>query len=109
MRYFGPFYPPEIQRHVIHAEKLARALARIEIESDPWSIGRASELATFVADVLADWRVERLSTPHAGASLDAYLAWLHAGLRARAPGPPSCCRDEVTLEARARETGARAR
>jgi hypothetical protein len=99
MRTFGPFYPPEIQRHVLHAEKLARVLVRIETKRDRWSIGRASELSLFVADVLGDWRVERLATADAGATLEAYLAWLHAGVRKRLRATPSCCRDEVTLDA----------
>lgn len=99
MRYFGPRYPPAIQRHVIHAEKLVRVLACIETGADPWSIGRGEELGVFLADVLCDLKLERLAACDAAAALERHLASLHAGLRARTGATPSCCRDAVTLDA----------
>ena len=99
-RYFGPRYPSAIQRHIIHAEKLARVLACIEIGTDPWSIGRAVELGVFLADVLTDFTLERLTAPDAAAVIERHLASLHAGVRARTRNGamPSCCRDAVTLD-----------
>lgn len=82
---FGPFYPPVLQRAVIHAERLSGVLARVPIagadDTDTaWMVGRADEIACFVRAVVRDWRAGRVGDTRAAIAIGAYVDVLHAGL-----------------------------
>jgi hypothetical protein len=119
-RPFGPFYPPLLQPSVNHAERLAAVLeaakrdARApcptsEIdEPEPaelWLTGRTSEIETFVAAVVDDWRRGIVSEEEASLALDRYVSRLHSGVRAHLTDgkPPACCvaDDNTTAESEA--------
>jgi hypothetical protein len=107
-RPFGPFYPPLLQPSVNHAERLAALLDGAQSdartffsltaldEREParvWLTGRTSEVETFVAAVVDDWRRGIVSEEEASAALDRYLRRLHRGVRAHLTNgaAPTCC------------------
>jgi hypothetical protein len=105
MSAFGPFYPPELQVVVNHAERLSDLLVAHELSppTDEWAVawvvGRANEVAELALDVTSSWRAGTLDVTSAAAVLRTYLASLHEGMaRHLAHTPARCClsEDETT-------------
>jgi hypothetical protein len=91
---FGPYYPPELQRSVNHAERVAELLATPELSAggEPWVLGRSEEIETYVAAVVADWKAASKTDREAAALIDSYLTALHQGMLAHLEiRQPRCC------------------
>ena len=99
MSAFGPFYPPDLQAVVNHAERLADLLVAHELSppedewAQAWLLNRAAEVAQYVEHVVASWRTGGVDEATAARALDGYLVIVHDGMaRHLAHAPKTCCR-----------------
>lgn len=118
-KYFGPFYPPELQRVVDHAQRMTLFLRSVEakvltlalrLASDPaaselWLVGRADEAEAFVGDLAREYLDGAASADRAAAAIDRYVALVHDGLAHRLGiHPAACCLNAAaSVEARVRD------
>jgi hypothetical protein len=93
MTAFGPHYPPNLQRAVDDAERLAEMFSLPELDArlhGAWAIGRAAEIEQFVEAVAEDWHCGKITENAAAHSIESYVGGLHGGLheRLRVAGAP---------------------
>jgi hypothetical protein len=79
MTAFGAHHPPELQRAVDDAKRVADMFSVPELGARPnetWAIGRAGEIEQFVEAVAEDWSSGRITERAAAISIDSYVRGL---------------------------------
>jgi hypothetical protein len=94
---FGPIYPPAMRGAASHADSLCTLLSRLDpprghVAARLWLVGRRQEIECFLKALATDYAARRVTATAAAATLEAYLAGLHEGLRKHyGQRSPWCC------------------
>ncbi|MGH7434850.1 MAG: hypothetical protein ACRENE_04180, partial [Polyangiaceae bacterium] len=100
MSVFRGKYPPEMQKVVGHARRLAKLLAELEqARTDAWFFGRVGELRGVVSLAVADWRSGASDSEAARRAIVSYLDAMHRGAshKLRCGLALACCEFDDTI------------
>jgi hypothetical protein len=101
MSLFEAEYPYQLQQVIDHARRFLALLSGADVAQSErarvWLTGRAAEIETVLAGLVADWRAGRLPERAAVVAIASYLRAMHAGAEQHlgASAEEACCQSDA--------------